>query len=72
MPQASCQNQPALAKTPVCGDLADRKGNKAMKLNKVAKAIFAGLALLVLFASTCFAAFTEGVDYVVLDRKSVV
>ena len=39
-----------------------------MKLNKVAKAIFAGLALLVLFASTCFAAFTEGVDYVVLEK----
>jgi len=71
MPQTSGQNQPTMAKTLVCSDLcdlADRKGNKAMKLNKVAKAIFAGLALLVLFASTCFAAFTEGVDYLVLEK----
>ena len=38
-----------------------------MKL-KITIATFAGLALIALFANTCFAAFTEGEDYLVLEK----
>lgn len=38
-----------------------------MKL-KVSIAIFAGLVLIALFANTCFAVFTEGEDYLVLEK----
>lgn len=38
-----------------------------MKL-KISIATFAGLVLIALFANTCFAAFTEGEDYLVLEK----
>jgi thiol:disulfide interchange protein DsbA len=69
VPQASDRSQlvALIAKHARLCQPMQPEGSQVMNL-KVSKAICAGLVLLALLASPCLAAFTEGVDYLVLKQ----